>query len=146
MKIKCWDALERQREFELPADGKLTPELRWVLSSGHCHSFALALCEVTGWDMVGIVTKNGLQHVYVRPEPEDGLLIDAISSKRWALDLFNHPSGRGFQSLHPAYNFSRRRGWLKACEKLLIPFAEHRIEELQAEPEGTFHGCIYPFA
>jgi cytoskeletal protein CcmA (bactofilin family) len=44
---------------ELPDDGTLTAEARNVFNNGHCHSFALALSQLTGWRLWGLSPPTG---------------------------------------------------------------------------------------
>jgi hypothetical protein len=129
------DKLNPHRMFTLPKDGRLTPELRWILTNGHCHSFALALHLVTGWPLVGIYD-NGLRHVLCqRP---DWVIVDARQA---------HPSTRA-RLLSPLERFrlwQRGDGWLKPVHRLLTPFAQDRVEEL-GQQDRDFHEYKYPGA
>jgi hypothetical protein len=39
---------------ELPDDGEITEDVITAFMNGHCHSFALAMHQETGWPIMGI--------------------------------------------------------------------------------------------
>ena len=143
MTIDCFNASEELVEFELPENRRLTPQLRWVLMNGHCHSFALAIRRLTDWPIVGKVTNGEIEHVFC--QMPDGRLVDAESAMEWPEELFDSGSDPGFQVLHPGFEFLAKDGWLKSVADVLIPFAQARLSELKEENGETAHVPAYPF-
>ena len=80
-------------EVEIPDDGALTPEARHAFTNGQCHAFALAVQELTGWQIGGISWSyyEGQEvpnHVVARSP--DGRLIDItgdVDTDRWGTDF-----------------------------------------------------------
>jgi hypothetical protein len=144
MKIDCFNAVEQLVQFELPRDGKLIPQLRWVLTNGHCHSFALALHRLTNWPMVGRIKQGKVEHVFC--QMPDGRLADAECLMKWPEELFDACSDPRLRVLPPGgFQFSAEDGWLRSVEDVLIPFAQARLEELTRENGETVHYASYPF-
>ena len=143
MTIDCYDAWDRLVQFELPDSGKLTPQFRWVLTNGHCHSFAQALLRLTSWPMVGRIKQGKVEHVFC--QMPDGRLVDAEGSTKYPKESFDLDSGPGFRLLPYDFQFSAGDGWLKSVEEVLIPFAHERLEELKQEDDETLHPTQYPF-
>jgi hypothetical protein len=143
MKIDCFNAVDQLVQFELPEDGKLSPQLRWVLTNGHCHSFALALHRLTNWPIVGRIRHGKVEHVFC--QMPDGRLVDAECLMILPEELSDARSDPEFHALHLGSEFLPEDGWLNSVEDVLIPFAQTRLEELTRENGETFHYASYPF-
>lgn len=143
MTIDCLTAWDRLVQFELPEDGNLTPQLRWVLVNGHCHSFALAIHHLTDWPLVAKIADGEIDHVHC--QMPDGRLLDAEVAAIYPEDAFDPGSDPGFQVLPSGFEFPAEDGWLKSIEDVLIPFAQMRLEEVKHESDETFHYAAYPF-
>jgi hypothetical protein len=143
MKIDCLNALDQLVKFELPENGQLTPQLRWVLVNGHCHSFALAVHGLTNWPMVGRIAHGEIEHVLC--QMPDGMLVDAEGATKCPEELFDLSSDPGFQVLPPGFEFLAKNGWLKSIEDVLVPFAQTRLQEVRQENGEEFHESEYPF-
>lgn len=143
MKIDCLNILDELVQFELPKDGKLTPQLRWVLMNGHCHSFALAIRHLTGWPLVAKITDANIDHLLCQMPV--GKLVDAEAATEYPKELFESPSSPGSRRLHSGYEFLPKDGWLKSVEDALIPFARRRLEELEQQGGDKFQPSEYPF-
>jgi hypothetical protein len=143
MTIDCYDARDRLVQFELPDNGKLTPQFRWVLTNGHCHSFAQALQRLTSWQMVGRIKQGKVEHVFC--QMPDGRLVDAELTVKRQGERLNAWRGLRFRFLPPNFHFSAEDGWLSSIENVLIPFAQTRLEELKRESGEEFHFSEYPF-
>jgi len=143
MTIDCLDAWDQLVKFELPEHGNLTPQLRWVLMNGHCHSFALAIHRLTDWPIVGRIKYGKVEHVFC--QMPDRRLVDAEFAARWPQEDFDVRRGLGFRVLPPDVEFLPKDGWLKSIEDVLIPFAKTRIEEVTQEDGESFHYSKYPF-
>jgi hypothetical protein len=150
--INYRNILRKIEKFPLPSDGRFTPELRWVLTNGHCHSFALALNRVTCWKLMGKITaycdySDGLDHLYCMKEP--GVLVDANNLHRFNaeffIDLHQWQRGcSGFLEVPLNYPFRSSVGWLAPQVDKLVPFAEERVRELETETIPTVHPIEYP--
>ena len=143
MKIDCLSAVEELVQFELPESSSLTPQLRWVLMNGHCHSFALAIHRITDWPLVARVTNAEIEHVFC--QMPDGRLLDAEVAAIYPEETFDTGSDPGFRMLPPRFEFLAEDGWLKSIEDVLIPFAHTRLEEVMQENNETIHYASYPF-
>ena len=141
--IPCLNILDELIQFELPTDGKLTPQLRWVLMNSHCHSFALAIHRLTSWPIVGKVTNGEIEHVLC--QMPDGRLLDAEVATKYSEELFDLSSDPGYRLLPPNFEFLAKVGWLNSVEGVLIPFAQTRIEEVKQENGVTVYAPTYPF-
>jgi hypothetical protein len=137
MKIRCYDVRDRIVMFDLPEYGVLTPQVRWVLLNGHCHSFALALRRLTNWPLVGRCDGRAVGHVFcARPNPLT--LIDAAGTLVYDEEIMQPIRGLD------GYKFAGKR-WLKPEVDAVMPFAESRLKELQREDGSKFYPQKYPF-
>ena len=144
MTIDCFNAVDELVQFELPKDGRLTAQLRWVLMNSHCHSFSLAIQRLTDWRLVAKVTNGEIVHVLC--QMSDARLVDAECTMKYPEEeLFDPSNDPGFRLLPPGFEFLAKDGWLKSIEDVLIPFAQTRIEELEDEIDEVFHMSEYPF-
>jgi len=121
MTIDCLNALDELVQFELPEDGRLTAQLRWVLMNSHCHSFALAIQRLTDGQLVAKVTNREIVHILC--QLPDGRLVDAECTMKYPEEeLFDLSSDLGLRVLHFGYEFLPKDGWLKSVEDVLFPF------------------------
>lgn len=141
MTIDCLNAFDESVRLELPSNGKLTPQLRWVLLNGHCHSFALAVHRLTNWPLVGKIAHGEIEHVFC--QMPDGRLVDAEGAK-CPEELFDLSTDLRLQVLPSGFEFLAKDGWLKSVEDVLIPFARTRLEEVRQENGEEFHVSEYP--
>lgn len=141
--IPCFNILDELVQFELPNDGKLTPQVRWVLMNSHCHSFALAIRRLTRWPLVGKTADGEIEHVFC--QMPDGRLLDSEVATKYPAELFGLRSDPGFRLLPPDFEFLAKDGWLNSVEGVLIPFAQTWIEEVKQENGVTVYAQIYPF-
>lgn len=131
MKLRTYGLFGTRIVVDLPDDGDLTPEARWVFTNGHCHSFALALRKLTGWKLVAQEGPRGVVlHVLVaRADRSPLVVVDAAKS------LVLPQRGPNILGFHCKF---RGRGWLKPEVEKLMPFALRRLEEIQHE-SGNAH-------
>jgi hypothetical protein len=115
---------------EMPDDGTLTPEARNVFSNGHCHSFALALSQLTGWPVVGLIAPDGRTVGHVLCLKPDGMLVDIREEYRGGNNPAMLRSMAGCKW--------RGKGWLKPDVAAALPFAQARLREMgvQTGPPG----------
>ena len=139
MRIRAYNIYDEKIWLDLPDNGELTPEARWVFAAGHCHSFALAIQRLTGWKLVVRKRKSrsgSVQHVFVAVEGRTPLtLID--SNCTWVVEG-QSPDIPGVQCKFKV------EGWLKAEVDLALPFARTRLAELEQETEPTHYPMKCP--
>ena len=107
---------------ELPDDGTLTAEAREAFSNGHCHSFALALRQLTGWQIMGLIgpDRRTVTHVYCR-KPDGVTYVDIKGEcETDSLAMLRDLTGCKF----------RGKGWLKPDVAAALPFAQARLKEM----------------
>ncbi len=137
MKIRCYDVRDRIVLFDLPENGVLTPQVRWVLMNAHCHSFALALSRLTNWSLVGTRHGRAVDHVFcARPDPLT--LIDAAGTLVYDEEIM--PPIRELDG----YKFAGK-SWLRLEVDAVMPFAESRLKEIEREDARAFYSQEYPF-
>jgi hypothetical protein len=134
VKIECYDIQDRKVLFELPKNGELTPQMRWVLMNGHCHSFALALNKLAKWPIVAKHDSDAIIHVYCR-RPKPKALVDAGGTIPIRGTL-----SRNFRPLTD-YRLLETDGWLKPEVDLVMPFAESRLKEIESEDNAGCAAC-----
>jgi hypothetical protein len=139
VKILAYNIFDEKIWLELPDNGELTPEARWIFGNGHCHSFALAIRKLTGWKLVVKNHKNlrgQINHVLVAVGNRTPLTL--IDSEKTLVLPDPSPDIEGV-----TYKF-RGRGWLKAEVEIALPFARTRLAELEHESANAHYPVRHP--
>jgi hypothetical protein len=116
---------------ELP-EGILSAKAKFVFAHGHCHSFALALAQLTGGELYAQHCGGGrrIRHIWVRL-PNSNTLVDA--EEKFEIDpRYPHRHRDTIAPLPKGYTFTGR-GWRRAQPEKAMSFAKARLAELRGE-------------
>lgn len=130
-KVSHWGWIG-QTESEINNNGVIDEQARRVFVRGQCHALALAIRELTGWPLFGLVdrrdgnSQRSPGHVVVRTP--SGAYID-INGKgaagRWKK---RYPRAKLYR-LYPCRIRNGMRGYLPADIKAATPFAKTVLKE-----------------
>jgi hypothetical protein len=126
VEVRTWWGL-----WELPKDGEVDEDVIEAFTTGHCHSFALAMHEKTGWDMYACSYDPGYDtpaHVFIR-HPK-GKFVDITGfipkGSRWFRD------GVVRVSKEDIYEFF---DYLRPQPKLAAPFVKSVLKQIGYKPQ-----------
>lgn len=142
----------RGKRIPLPLD-RISEDTKFVFSTGHCHSLALALHKKTGWQLAAIVTQQSenprKQLADMFKEPVDM----AAVGRRWAHVGVLSPEGKfvdinGTSTVEEALSKHSPKGW-KADKRgpysQIVKLTAKQVEELYfCSGSGFFTKCLKP--
>lgn len=125
-------------EWELPSDGSIDEDVASAFTTGHCHSFALALNDLTGWKMYASLrtygdTPDSPGHVFV--QHPSGRFVDVRG--------FMHKNSEGRSWLRGDLipvskdDIANFKAYFKARPKFAMPYAKTVLAQLGGLPMGV---------